>query len=195
MRHFGRVKFAITAAACAAVGAVAGIAGAAASTPSTKAPAPAPPPAGRVWPRGHRFGPGAIGLGPVVHAQVVVLNKAGTGFITATIDQGTVKSVSGDQLTIIEGIGKVTYKTVALTVPAGATISRNLRVAPLTALKAGDRVRVEQSSEGTAVSALSSDFRPAHVLRRFGPPGSGANGRILTPPYGPPGGVPGPVSP
>jgi hypothetical protein len=190
MRHSSRLKFAATAAACAVVGAVAGIAGAAASTSTTKRPSPGTHGWRGIGPRG----PGRIGVGPVVHEQAVVLNQAGTGFITATIDQGTVKSVSGSQLAITEGIGKVTYKTVTVTVPSGATITRDFATASLGALKAGDRVRVEQSSEGTQVFAVSATFRPAHVYRRFAPPGSGANHHHPAPPLGPPGGVPGPAS-
>jgi hypothetical protein len=95
-----------------------------------------------------------------VHAEEVVLNKAGTAFITQTEDNGTVVSVSGGQLTIKEAAGSVTYKTVTLTIPSGATIYRNGSKASLSDLKAGDHVRVTSSSDGTAVMAGTFSGRP-----------------------------------
>jgi hypothetical protein len=169
-----KLKAAVTGAACVVVGAAAGIVGASAA-PSAKSPksaAPVLPQArgvGRPW-RMHRD---AGDLGPAVHATVVMLNKAGTGFITATEDRGTVQSVSGDRLTIKEAVGKVTYKTITLTIPSGATISRNFSTAALSALKSGDRVRVVQSSEGTDVMALD----PSALPRRGGPGSPGGFGR------------------
>src|SRR5205085_6270131 len=64
-------------------------------------------------------GYGAFG-GPAVHSESVVLNKAGTAFENVTLDNGTVKSVSGDQLTITESANNVTYKDVTITVPSNA---------------------------------------------------------------------------
>ena len=101
-----------------------------------------------------------MGEGPAVHEDAVVLNRAGTHFITATSDNGTVASVSGDQLQITEAIGKVSYKTVTLTIPAGATVERNLATAKLSDLKPGDRVHVTQSSDGTVVFANDRTFEP-----------------------------------
>lgn len=95
----------------------------------------------------HRMG------GPPVHAQLVVLNRAGNAFITVTADHGTVKSVSGREVTIAEAAGSVVYKDVTITVPDKATVYRNGSVAKLGDLKAGDRVRISQSSEGTSVFA------------------------------------------
>ena len=94
--------------------------------------------------------------GPPVHANAVVLNKAGNGFITVTEDSGKVKSVSGDQLTITEGVGNVTYKDVTLTIPSNATVLRNFAKAALSDVKAGDFVHVSQSSEGTFVLATDA---------------------------------------
>lgn len=96
---------------------------------------------------------GGPGHGFAVHAEEVVLNQAGTAFITQTEDSGTVSSVSGDQLAVKEGTTTVTYKTVTLTIPSGATINRNGAKAALTDLKAGDHVRVTSSSDGTTVFA------------------------------------------
>jgi hypothetical protein len=114
--------------------------------------------------------------GFAVHAEEVVLNKAGTAFITQTEDSGTVSSVSGDQLAIKEGTATVTYKTVTLTIPSGATIYRNGAKAALSDLKAGDHVRVTSSSDGTTV--LAGD-----KTQRLGPDGRGGHG-------GPPPGAP-----
>jgi hypothetical protein len=174
-----KLKAVATGAACVVVGAAAGIVGAsAAPTAKSKTAKPALPQkraAGRAFGLRHRD---AGDLGPAVHASVVVLNKAGTGFITATEDSGTVQSVSGDQLTIKEAVGSVVYKTVTLTIPSGATISRNFSSAALSALKSGDRARVVQSSEGTDVMAVDPSSLP-----RDGGPGHGGWG----PGHGPPG--------
>jgi hypothetical protein len=145
---------------CSVLGAAGGIAsGGAATSKSRKANAAG---AG-----GHPGGPG----GRAVHEDAVVLNKAGTAFITATEDSGTVVSVSGDQLTIKEGTASVTYKTVTLTIPSGATIKRNGSTAQLSALKAGDHVRVSKSSDGTTVFADDGTHRPQGP--GHGPPGGG----------------------
>jgi hypothetical protein len=129
-----------------------------------------------------------------VHADAVVLNKAGNGFITQTEDKGKVKSVSGAQLTITEGVGNVTYKDVTLTIPSNATIVRNFAKAQLSALKAGDFVHVSQSSEGTFVLAADSSHRPSgrghfgfRGGRPGGPPGTerGADGPPQGGPWGP----------
>ncbi|HET9105135.1 MAG TPA: hypothetical protein VFN55_17430 [Solirubrobacteraceae bacterium] len=86
-----------------------------------------------------------------VHAQLVVPTKQ--GFVTVTLDRGTVQSVSGDQLTITEGTPKQTYKTVTLTIPAGAKIRDNRQVAPLSALTHGQRVIVVTAPKRTFVLA------------------------------------------
>jgi len=103
--------------------------------------------------------------GPPVHAEVVVLNKAGSGFVTVTEDNGRVDSVSGDQLKITEsakkGSATITYdKDVTLTVPSDATVRRNGATAKLGDLKAGDHVRVAKSSDGTTVDAFDAQHHP-----------------------------------
>jgi hypothetical protein len=120
-----------------------------------------------------------------VHEEAVVLNKAGNGFVTVTSDSGTAQSVSGDQLTIKEAVGSVTYKTVTLTIPSGAKVIRNFKSASLSDLRSGDRVRVSSSSEGTAVLADDGSVRPP-FLGRHGPGGPGAPGAGYGPPAGPP---------
>jgi hypothetical protein len=158
---------------CALVGTGAGIAGSSAATKSSSRSAHAREADG---PAGLRRG------GPPVHAEVVALNKAGTGFVTVTEDNGTVKSVSDDQLTITESARKadgssVTYKDTTLTLPSDAKLRRNGETASLSDLRAGDHVHVASSSDGTFVDAFDSSHRPPH-----GPGGP--------PPGGPPPGAP-----
>ena len=149
------------AALCVALGGAGGIASSGAATSTSKK-------ANATRAGGHPGGPG----GRAVHEDAVVLNKAGTAFINATEDSGSVVSVSGDQLTIKEGTASVTYKTLTLTIPSGATIKRNGSTAQLSALKAGDRVHVTKSSDGTTVFAADGSFRPAGGPGH-GPPGGG----------------------
>jgi hypothetical protein len=151
------------AALCVALGAAGGIASSGAATSTSKkanASRQGPP----------RGGPPG---GRAVHEDAVVLNKAGNAFINATEDSGTVVSVSGDQLTIKEGTKSVTYKTLTLTIPSGATIKRNGSTAQLGDLKAGDHVHVTKSSDGTTVFAGDASFRPAGGPGHGPPPGGG----------------------
>ena len=171
---------------CAVVGAAGGIAGTAAS-PKHKSSSARATRHGQARP-GFPGRHGPFG-GPAVHATAVVLNKAGDGFVTVTTDSGKVKSVSGDQLTITEAVGTVTYKDdVTLTVPSGATVQRNFAAAQLSDLKAGDFVHVASSSEGTEVFAVDPNAQPPrgegmeHGDRRGEAPGTSG---------GPPGGPPG----
>ena len=165
-RRFRFVRLGAVIGLCALVGAAAGIAGSAAA-PSSKAKK------GTATRRAHHV----RGFhGPPVHADAVVLNKAGNGFITQTEDSGKVKSVSGDKLTVTEGVRNVTYKDVTLTIPSNATILRNFAKAQLGDLKAGDFVHVSQSSEGTFVLASDASHGPGRG--RFGPhDGPGGEGR------------------
>lgn len=162
-------KAVVTAAACLAIGATAGIVGSAAA-PSHSSSSKRSPAA-----RAHRFGEhgffghrgmGGPGMhGPPVHETAVVLNKAGDGFITVTEDSGAVKSVSGSDVTITEGFGKVTYKDQTVTIPAGAAIYRDGAKATAGALAAGDFIHVTSSSEGTFVMAIDK----AHLHSMEGP--------------------------
>jgi hypothetical protein len=168
----------VIAVACALVGAAGGIAsGTAAKHKSTAKPQA----------RAAAFPPGPPGRGfdgrrgPAVHEEEVVLNKAGTAFITATEDSGRVESVSGDQLTLKEGTPTVTYKTVTLTIPAGAKVYRNGAAAKLSDLKAGDHAHVSSSSDGTVVFAGDANHGPGH-----GPDGRGFRGFRGGGPGGPP---------
>ena len=180
---------------CAAGGVVAGIAGSAAapskssSTSSTTGAAAttAVPPR---WRPGRLALRRRVGRAPV-HAQLIVPNEAGTGFDTVTMDNGKLKSLSGNQLAITEGTPKATYRTVTLTIPSNATVRRNWAKASLSDLKAGDYVHVLVGPRGTFVGANDARHRfPRFGMERGfrhpgGPPG----------PDGPPGPPPGPGGP
>jgi hypothetical protein len=153
---------------CAAVGTAAGIAGSSADTSSKSASKSA-----RASNAGRPGGPFRFAGGPPVHSEAVVPNKAGDKFITVTTDTGTVKSISGDQLTITEGTKNLTYKDVTITVPSDATVNRNGAKATFGDLKEGDHVMVSQSSEGTFVGAFDSQHRPPHPDGRHGSPPPG----------------------
>jgi hypothetical protein len=182
---------------CAAIGAAYGIAGSTAATSHKSTSRTANPPGARA---GGRWGFRGPGGGPV-HADAVVLNRAGTAFETVTQDNGAFKSLSGDQLTITEGTKTVTYKDVTLTIPSGATVYRNGAKAALTDLATGDRVHVSQAPEGTTVFAEDAAHQAAHAANGPdggpGHPGPGFRGAFRGgPPGGPPGGgPPGPPPP
>ncbi len=86
-----------------------------------------------------------------VHGDLVVHTKA--GFVTVTLDRGVVQSVNGQQLTIVEGTKKATYKTVTLTIPANARVRDNGRKSTLAAVKPGQRATVLQGLKHTVVVA------------------------------------------
>jgi hypothetical protein len=160
------IRTAAIGALCAVVGTGAGIAGSSGASSSKSSSESA-----RASHAGRPAGPFRLAGGPPVHSEAVVPNKAGDKFITVTTDAGTVKSVSGDQLTITEGTKKLTYKDVTLTVSSDATVYRNGAKAALSDLQAGDHVMVSKSSEGTYVDAFDSRHRPPHPGRhRNGPP-------------------------
>ena len=169
-----RTRALLIAGTCAAVGAGGGIVGSMAAPPKAKTRAAG---AERAAP-GPMWGPrhGGPGHGPV-HAEAVVLNKAGTAFVTVTEDSGKVRSVSGSDLTITEGSGTVTYKDVTVTIPDDATIMRDGATAKVADLEAGDLVHVSRSSDGTFVFAADASWRPRmdgdggrHGFGRPGPP-------------------------
>ncbi|GAC1434755.1 MAG: hypothetical protein NVSMB51_02680 [Solirubrobacteraceae bacterium] len=149
---------------CAAVGAGAGIAGSAAA-PTSKAHKSTQA-AGATGVR-----PPMDGHGRPVHSDEVVLNTAGTAFINATEDNGRVTSVAGGDITLTEGTKTVTYKSVTITVPAGATVIRNGATATLADIKAGDEVHISQSSDGASVFAADASFWPADGPGHRGGPG------------------------
>ncbi|HEU0317075.1 MAG TPA: hypothetical protein VFR49_07080, partial [Solirubrobacteraceae bacterium] len=111
--------------------------------------------------------------GPAVHAVQIVPNRAGDGFDTVTQDSGTVKSISGDRLTITEGTDKATYATPTLTLTPDATVERNLQQAKLADVQVGDHVDVTSPSGGPAnVFAIDSQHwppKPPAFMTKTGP--------------------------
>jgi hypothetical protein len=170
MRRIKLPQIGVVIAVCALVGALAGIAGSAAA-PTKSSKQSSGTATKRALPRheGFRFhgpgGPGGVG-GPPVHAEAVVPNKAGNGFITVTSDAGEIKSINGNDVTIDESVGSVHYKDVMVTIPNDATIIRNHAKASLSDLKAGDDIRVIASSESTFVIAEDAAFQKQE-RRRF----------------------------
>jgi hypothetical protein len=173
MRFRSRTKALTAVAACVVLGAIGGIAGSAASS-NHRSSSSSSTPRKSGFARGAIGGP--LGRGGAVHASEIVLDKAGTAFITRTIDSGTVKSVSGNDVTITEGVGSVTYKDVTLTIPSGATVTRDGASASVSDLKAGDRISVSRSSDGTSVFAADSAWRPSGMNGHGGPGGGGWGG-------------------
>jgi hypothetical protein len=173
-----RVACGALATVCLGIGAMAGISASSASSgqaKARKADSGTPP---------SQMGPGGMG-GPAIHSVSVVVNKAGTGFDTVTQDSGTVQSVSGQNLSIVEGSKTLTYKTVTLTIPAGASVQRDGKSAELSELQAGDHVSVREDSEGTSVvTAMDSSFKPTRG------PGAGPGIGGGAPPSGSSGGPP-----
>jgi len=75
------------------------------------------------------------------------------GFVNVTFDRGSLQSVQGQQLTLVEGTKNTTQKTVTVTVPANAVVRNNGKQATLADLKPGERVRVVQGLRRTQVVA------------------------------------------
>jgi len=95
-----------------------------------------------------------------VHNEAVVLNTAGTEFITATSDHGTIKAISGSVLTVHEGTDAVAYEDVEVSIASGAAVRRNGAKAALAELMVGDNVHVTSSEDGTTVVAHDSTWQP-----------------------------------
>jgi hypothetical protein len=173
----GKRLIAVLAAGCVIAVSAAAIAdGSSAKSTASKANATeAQAPSGHGPPGGMMGGgPGGPGGGGV-HSVSVVPDKAGTSFITLTSDRGTVQSVDtgASTITIVEGTKSTTYKTPTLTIPTDATIMLDAKKATLAEIKAGDRVAVSSSSEGTTVFATDSSFQPPSGPGKAGPPGMG----------------------
>ena len=172
MRRIKLPQLGVVIVVCALVGALAGIAGSAAAPSKSSKTTKKSSKTSKAVPRhfGFRGGPGGAGRpafrgGPAVHSEAVVPNKAGDGFITVTSDGGTVKSVSGNDITIDESVGKVHYKDVTVTIPDGATVIRNHAKASLSDIKADDDIRVIASSEQTIVIAEDAAFEKQEMKR------------------------------
>jgi hypothetical protein len=99
--------------------------------------------------KGHRGG-----LRRLLHAvQGSAVVRTADGFANVTFQRGKVDSVSGQRLTITEGTAKASYKTVSVTVPAGAVVRDNRQKATLSDVKAGQRVLVFTAPKRTYVIA------------------------------------------
>jgi hypothetical protein len=88
----------------------------------------------------------------VVHAEVVVARRDGS-FPTITIDRGRISGVDGSTIHLREGTRKALYKTVDLTLPAGAVVRVNGHRGSISDLKAGMRAVVAQLPKRTVVRA------------------------------------------
>jgi hypothetical protein len=123
----------------------------------------------------HGFrGPGGAG-GGAIHSVTVVPDPTG-GFETVTIDSGTLKAVSGDKLTVIEGTTSATYATPTITVPSTVKVNLDGKASDVAALLPGDHLTISQSSTGTAsVFATDAAFKPS-FSRRPGSRGGHAPG-------------------
>jgi hypothetical protein len=152
MQRSTMIRMGAVGAVCALVGGAAGIAASSASSPTPTKAAGAP--AVTVQGPGPQFGLGPLAdaAGPPVHSENVLPNKKGA-FDTLTMDRGSFSSLSGEKLTITEGTKTATYKTLTLTIPSGASVTRNGVAAKLSDLKSGDTVMVAQSPQGTDVAA------------------------------------------
>jgi hypothetical protein len=89
-----------------------------------------------------------------VHGEFVIHTKK--GFETVTFDRGVVASVSGDVVTLREGTKTATYKTVTITVPAGARVRNNRQRSTLSTLKPGERAEIVQGLARTLVLARAA---------------------------------------
>jgi hypothetical protein len=86
-----------------------------------------------------------------VHGDLVVATRA--GFVPVAFDRGTVKSVTGQQLTLTEGTKQATYKTVTFTIPTAAHVRDNRQKATLADVKTGQRATVVKTPKATFVIA------------------------------------------
>ncbi len=89
--------------------------------------------------------------GRAVQGTVVVATRQ--GFKTVSFDRGTVASVSGRQLTLVEGRPRTAKRNVTLTIPSAARVRDNRRASSLSALKTGERVIVIRLPKRTLVLA------------------------------------------
>ena len=79
--------------------------------------------------------------------------RTASGFGTVSFERGTVKSVSGAQLTLTEGTRRASYRSVTVTIPTDARIRDDGTRGDLSSLKAGQRVLVITAPRRTFVIA------------------------------------------
>lgn len=98
----------------------------------------------------HGFGGG---LFRAVHVEAVVPTRTGD-FANVTFDRGTVKDVSGQDLTLTEGTRTATYKDETITIPSDAKVRVfGVDNATLSDVKAGMRAAVIRAPDKTLVLA------------------------------------------
>ncbi len=148
-------KLGAVAVSCAAIGAGASaISNAGASTSSSSSSngssAAAKPAAAKHSGRAH--GKRRALLRRAVSGNLVVATKS--GYATVKFDRGTVKSVSGQHLTLADGrANQAALKTVTLTIPSNAGVRDDRHPATLADVKAGQRATVIQAPKRTVVIA------------------------------------------
>ena len=174
MQGHKRIGSITAAAACLLAGGAIGISQSTAATKSsarsTKVSNTRPLPKGARPNFGAQFGgPG----GGSVHSVSEVLDKAGTAYISETVDSGTITSLdaTADTITLKEGTSTVTYAMPTITIASGADVMLDGSTSSLSALAAGDHATITSSSDGTTVFATDASFRPAK-----GPGGNGGWG-------------------
>jgi type II secretory pathway pseudopilin PulG len=184
----------IVIAVCAAAGAVAGIAGSAAAPSKSSKSTQAQKKAARQKARAlrHAFRAGGPGfLRAPVHAEVVVPNQDGTGFVTVTTDVGTLNEVDGTTVHLKQATDKATYKNdAAIDVGADAKVIRNREDAKLSDLKAGDHVRVIKGGPRGNLVIAEDDAFIQQEKKRWSKRGFRHRGFGGPPPIGPGGGPP-----
>ena len=100
----------------------------------------------------HRGGERRTLLRRAVSGNVVLATKS--GYATVKFDRGTVKSVSGQRLTLAEGRGKkAPYRTATITIPSTARVRNDRHQATLADVKPGQRATVLQTPKRTVVIA------------------------------------------
>ncbi|HXD56118.1 MAG TPA: hypothetical protein VN618_15285 [Solirubrobacteraceae bacterium] len=127
MKRKKRIAAISLAATCALAGAAAGISQSTAATKSKTAASQGIRHSASGFPGGPHGGFGGPG-GPgsrAVHEVEQVLNKAGTAYISQTVDNGEITAVdaSAGTITLKEGTSTVTYATPTITIPSGATVT------------------------------------------------------------------------
>lgn len=106
--------------------------------------------AGAAGKRGLRRGALRL-LARSVQGNLVVPTR--TGFAKVTFDRGTVRSLSGQQLTLAEGTRTAIYKTLSLTIPGGAVVRVNGKKVSLGEVKPDQRVIIIRAPSRTLVIA------------------------------------------
>ena len=97
-----------------------------------------------------RLGPRAL-IRRTVQGQLIVATKH--GFVHINVVRGRVKSVSGQQLTLVVGTRKAAYRTVTVTLPAYTRVRDDHQLATLAQVKPGQRAMVIRAPHRALVIA------------------------------------------